>query len=139
MAVLIVDDEPSRLATAQTLQSAGYGVTVACNAEEALAQLTQDNLQLVVCDWSMPGMNGLDLCRAIRSNSLRRYVYSLMLTSRNRPKDTLEALEAGADDYVTKPFNPAELVLRVNTGRRIIRSESSDMTIFALFTWNSCT
>jgi len=133
MDVLIVDDEPiSRLATAQTLQSAGYGVIVACNAEEALAQLNQVNLQLVVCDWSMPGMSGLDLCRAIRSNKLHRYVYIVMLTSHNRPQDTLEGLEAGADDYVTKPFNSAELVLRVNTGRRIIRTESSDITIFAL-------
>jgi putative two-component system response regulator len=133
MDVLIVDDEPiSRLAAAQTLQSAGYRITVACNGEEALTRLTQDNMQLVVCDWSMPGMNGLELCRAIRSNTLRRYVYILMLTSHNRPQDTLEGLKAGADDYVTKPFNPAELVLRVNTGRRIIRSESSDMTIFAL-------
>ncbi|MDP1560920.1 MAG: response regulator [Pirellulaceae bacterium] len=133
MDVLIVDDEPiSRLAVAQTLQSAGYGVTVACSGEEALARLTHQNMQLVVCDWSMPGMNGLELCRTIRSNTLRRYIYILMLTSHNRPQDTLEGLEAGADDYVTKPFNPAELVLRVNTGRRIIRSESSDMTIFAL-------
>ena len=133
MEVLIVDDEPiSRLWAAQSLQSAGFSVTVACNGKEALERLTNENLQLVVCDWSMPDMNGLELCRAIRSNTLRRYVYVLMLTSHNRPQDTLEGLEAGADDYVTKPFNPAELVLRVNTGRRIIRSESSDMTIFTL-------
>src|SRR5665213_4543026 len=109
MDVLVVDDEPiSRLAAGQTLQSAGYGVAAVCNGDEALARLTQDNLQLIVCDWSMPGINGLDLCRAIRSNTLRRYVYILMLTSHNRPQDTLEGLEEGADDYVTKPFNPAE-------------------------------
>lgn len=133
MDVLIVDDEPlSRLAAAQTLESAGYSVTVVSNAEEALKQLAQDNLQLVVCDWGMPGMNGLELCRAIRSNPLRHYVYILMLTSHNRPQDIQEGLEAGADDYVTKPFNPTELVLRVNTGSRIIRTESRDMTIFAL-------
>ena len=76
MDVLVIDDEPvSRVAVAQTLQSAGYRVTVACNGEEALARLTQENLQLIVCDWSMPGMNGLQLCRAIRSTILRRYVY----------------------------------------------------------------
>src|SRR3990170_1112385 len=124
MDVLIVDDEPiSRLAATQTLQSAGYHVTVADNGEEALSRLTRENLQLVVCDGSMPGMKGLHLCRAIRSTILRRYVYILMLTSHNRPQDTLVGLEAGADDFVTKPFNPAELILRVNTGRRIIRSE----------------
>lgn len=133
MDVLIVDDEPiSRLAVAETLQSAGYRVTVACSGEEALKRLIHDGQQLVVCDWSMPGMNGLELCRTIRANTLRRYVYILMLTSHNRLQNTLEGLDAGADDYVTKPFSPAELVLRVNTGRRIIRSESSDMTIFAL-------
>lgn len=133
MDVLVVDDEPvARMAVAQTLQSAGYRATIANNGDEALSRLTSDKHQLVVCDWSMPRMNGLQLCRAIRSNSLRRYVYILMLTSHDRSEDTLEGLEAGADDYLTKPFNPAELVLRVNTGRRIIRSESSDMTIFAL-------
>ncbi|MEX2188366.1 MAG: response regulator [Pirellulales bacterium] len=133
MDVLIVDDESiSRVAVVQTLQSAGYRVCVACNGKDALTRLTQETLQLVVCDWSMPGMNGLELCRAIRSTILRRYVYILMLTSHNRPQDTLDGLEAGADDYVTKPFNPAELILRVNAGRRIIRAESRDMTIFAL-------
>jgi putative two-component system response regulator len=131
--VLVIDDEPiARMAVAQTLQSAGYQVAVAGNGKEALARLMKEHFQLIVCDWSMPSMNGLELCRTIRSNILRRYVYILMLTSHDRPQDTLEGLEAGADDYVTKPFNPAELILRVNTGRRIIRSESSDMTIFAL-------
>ncbi len=133
MDVLIVDDEPiSQLAAAQALQSAGFGVALASNGEEALSRLTHQKLQLVVCDRSMPGMNGLELCRAIRSNTLRHYVYIVMLTSHGRPEDILEGLEAGADDYVTKPFNPAELILRVKTGRRIIRSESSDMTIFTL-------
>ncbi len=133
MDVLVVDDEPiSRVAVVQSLKSAGYRASVACNGEDALTRLTQETHQLVVCDWSMPGMNGLELCRAIRSTILRRYVYILMLTSHNRPQDTLDGLEAGADDYVTKPFNPAELILRVNTGRRIIRAESRDMTIFAL-------
>lgn len=134
MDVLIVDDEPiSRLAIAQTLQSAGYRVTGVSNAEDAMMHLNQDNkLQLVVCDWSMPGMSGLDLCRAIRSNTRRSYIYILMLTSHRGTEDALEGLAAGADDYITKPFNPAELVLRVNTGRRIIRAESKNMTIFAL-------
>ncbi len=133
MDVLIVDDEPvSRLAAAQVMQSAGFGVVVASNGEEALKRLTDESLQLVVCDWSMPGMNGLELCRAIRSNRLRRYVYVLMLTSHNRSEDIIQGLQAGADDYLTKPFSPAELVLRVTTGRRLICSESSNLMIFAL-------
>ena len=133
MEVLVVDDEAiSRMAVAQTLQAAGYTVSTACNGHEALARLNLNNLQLVVCDWSMPGMNGIELCRAIRSTVRRRYIYVVMLTSHSRPEDTLAGLKSGADDYVTKPFNPAELVLRVNTGRRIIRAESGDLTIFTL-------
>lgn len=133
MDVLVVDDESiSRIAVSQILQSVGYRVTVACDGDEALSRLTGEKLQLVVCDWSMPGMSGLDLCRAIRANILNRYVYILMLTSYNQPQDTLAGLEAGADDYVTKPFNPAELILHVNSGRRILCAESRDMTIFAL-------
>ena len=133
MNVLVVDDEPvTRAAVAQTLETAGYRTTVVSSGQEALTCLKQGNIQLVVSDWSMPGMTGLDLCRAIRSTVLQRYVYVLMLTSHNRAEDAMYGLQAGADDYVTKPFHPGELILRVNTGRRIIRSESSSMTIFAL-------
>jgi putative two-component system response regulator len=133
MNVLVVDDEPiARLAAAHTLSTAGYNVTSVSTGEEALVKLKDENVQLVVCDWSMPGMSGLELCRAIRAANLRRYVYVLMLTSHDRTGDAMKGLEAGADDYVIKPFNPGELILRVNTGRRIVGSESSSMTIFAL-------
>ena len=133
MDVLVVDDdEICRRAVAETLHAAGYRVTVADDGDQALQVLLRDGHQLVVSDWSMPGMNGLQLCRAIRSADLRRYVYFILLTSRDRTEDTIDGLSAGADEYVTKPFDPSELVMRVNTGRRIIAAESRDMTIFAL-------
>ncbi|MEX0725696.1 MAG: HD domain-containing phosphohydrolase [Planctomycetaceae bacterium] len=133
MDVLVIDDESiSRLTIAHALRSAGYRVTESANGEDGLERIRRDNFQLVVCDWNMPGLNGLELCRAIRSHDIRHYVYILMVTSHAGSEDTLEGLSAGADDYLVKPFNPAELILRINTGRRIIRAESRDITIFAL-------
>ena len=133
MDVLVIDDDAiSRMAVEHSLRNAGYEVHSVDNGQDALSRLENEYFQLVVCDWSMPGMDGLELCRVIRSGRLRRYVYIVMLTSHNQSEDTLEGLSAGADDYVTKPFNPAELVLRVNTGRRIIASESNAITIFSL-------
>ena len=133
MDVLVVDDEsPVRQLLAYTLRTAGYQVTTASNAMEALEILRTTSQQLVVSDWKMPGMSGLALCRAIREADLRCYVYFILLTSHDRPENTLEGLDAGADDYVTKPFHPQELILRVNCGRRIINVESKDMAIFML-------
>jgi putative two-component system response regulator len=133
MDVLIVDEEPlSRMATSQALQTAGFGVAFADSGEEAWSRINNENFQLVVCDCRMQGMSGLELCRAIRTNNSRRYVYLVLLTTHDRPQDLLEGLDAGADDYITKPINPAELILRIKAGRRIICSESSNLTIFSL-------
>jgi putative two-component system response regulator len=133
MDVLIVDDESiSRRTIDHTLREAGYTVTTACDGHEALRLLKEQRHQMVVSDWSMPRMNGIELCRAIRAAELRRYIYFIMLTSHNRHEDMLEGLKAGADDYVSKPFHPEELILRVNTGRRIIGLETRGMTVFAM-------
>jgi putative two-component system response regulator len=133
MNVLIVDDEPiARRAAAYTLQQAGYDVTTAQDGREALEILTHGQHRLVVSDWKMPGMDGVELCRAIRSGRFSRYIYCIMLTGQTQPEETIEGLSAGADDYIGKPFNPAELILRVNIGRRIIGLETRDMTIFML-------
>ncbi len=133
MDVLIVDDDLiSRQTIAHTLREAGYAVATASSGDEALRMLMRERHQLVVSDWEMPGMNGLELCRAIRAADLPRYVYFIVLTSHNRPQDTLEGLGVGADDYVTKPFNPGELIMRVNAGRRIIGLETRGMTVFSL-------
>lgn len=133
MKVLVVDDQPTaRNAAAHALTHAGYDVHTAADGYEALDVLATCDCQLVVSDWKMPRMSGIELCRAIRGADFRGYVYFVMLTSNGRMQHAVEALSAGADDYVVKPFNSAELILRVNTGRRIIGLEMRDLTIFAL-------
>jgi len=133
MNVLVVDDENVSLRTAaHTLEQAGYEVTTARDGREALDILLRDRHRLVVSDWKMPRMNGVELCRAVRSGQFTHYIYFILLTGQTRPEEMIEGLSAGADDYIYKPFNPSELIMRVNIGRRIIGLETSDMTIFAL-------
>jgi putative two-component system response regulator len=133
MNVLVVDDEPISLrAAAQTLRDAGYNVTTARDGFEALEILVKGQHRIVVSDWRMPRMNGRELCHAIRSGQFFHYIYCIILTGQTAPDELIEGLSAGADDYIHKPFNPAELVLRVNIGRRIIGLETRDMTIFVL-------
>ena len=133
MNVLVVEDEAiSREAIAHPLRENGYSVTTACNGREALSLLQEQAHQLVVSDWSMPVMDGMDLCYAIRAADLRRYVYFIMVTCHDRPIDAISGFENGVDDYLAKPFNPAELLMRVNVGRRIVQLETSQITIFAL-------
>jgi putative two-component system response regulator len=133
MNVLVVDDEPiSRRLAAHTLEEAGYSVTTAQDGCEAVEILRRGQHRLVVSDWRMPRMDGVALCRAVRSGEFARYIYFIMLTGQTGTDETIEGLSAGADDYIFKPFNPAELILRVNIGRRIIGMETRDMTIFAL-------
>lgn len=131
--VLVVDDDAISLRlAAHTLQQAAYDVTTARNGREALDILASGQHRLVVTDWKMPVMDGLELCRAIRTGQFTRYIYCIMVSGQTRPEETIEGLSAGADDYVHKPFNPMELILRVNIGRRIIGLEMRDMTIFTL-------
>jgi len=80
----------------------------------------------------MPRLNGVELCRAVRSGQFARYIYFILLTGQTRPEEIVEGLAAGADDYINKPFNPAELIQRAHIGRRIVGLETRDMTIFAL-------
>ena len=109
--ILVVDDEPSivRLVRAK-LQADGYAVVTAANGEEALARLDDERPDLIVLDLMMPGMDGFETLRRIRSVSQAPVV---MLTARAGDADKLRGLQGGADDYVTKPFNPDELSARV--------------------------
>ena len=133
MNVLVVDDDPISLrAAAHALGQAGYAVTTARDGTEALEILARGRHRLVVSDWRMPRTSGVELCRAIRGGEFTRYVYFILLTGQVQPEETLVGLGAGADDYIHKPFDPAELILRVNIGRRIIGLETRDLTIFAL-------
>lgn len=131
MDIIVVDDEfLSRRTIANTLRAAGYEVKAFDNSQEALKWLWKNPVQLVVCDRSMPGMDGLDLCRMIRKSILHRFIYIVMLTRHNWPQDVLDGLEAGADDCLTKSSSPADLVTSVNIGRRIIPTETRGLDVF---------
>jgi putative two-component system response regulator len=131
--ILIVDDDDLALeALHHLLTRAGYEVITKTNGVEALEELQAGECRLVVSDWMMPEMDGVELCRQIRKQDFPGYVYVILLTSRDRQEDTLEGLSAGADDFVTKPFEPAELLARIRIGERILSLETRDVAIFAM-------
>lgn len=117
--ILIVDDEPQiRRVLRTTLASQGYVVAEAASGEEALALLRRERADLVLLDMNLPGLDGLETCRAIRASSA---VPIIMLTVRNAERDKVRALDAGADDYVGKPFGFPELAARIRAAlRRIV-------------------
>ena len=121
MKILIVDDDSMSLALLQrVLEQSGHEVVTAKDGEEAWAILTRGGIQLAIVDWMMPNLNGPTLCNRIRQAKLPEYVYLIMLTSRRDTRDVVVGLRAGADDYLCKPFEPAELEARLQVGRRTI-------------------
>jgi putative two-component system response regulator len=133
MQILIVDDNKIALAVLRNaLEQGGHEVVTATDGNQALAVLRGGQCGLVISDWEMPKMDGLELCRAIRSEDLLGYVYVILLTGRNTPDEKVHGLRAGADDFITKPFNPSELLARVQTAERILSLETRDVAIFAL-------
>lgn len=114
--ILVVDDEPQiRRVMRTTLVTQGYEVTDARSGDEAVELFRRDKYDLVLLDFNMPGMTGLETCRAIRAGS---DVAIIMLTVRNTQKDKVDALDAGADDYITKPFSMPELLARIRAALR---------------------
>jgi cyclic di-GMP phosphodiesterase len=133
MNVLVVDDDSiTRQMLSLTLRRAGYDVTTATNGVEALNKFLIDRHQIIVSDWGMPEMDGLDLCRAVRHAANRHYVYFILLTSYDRAEDVMKGFEAGANDFIRKPFHPGELIMRVNAGQQVLNLETRGLTIFAL-------
>lgn len=133
MRVLVADDDDiARDLLVNMLVRSGYEVATASNGLEALALIQQANYRLVLTDWEMPEMSGTDLCRLVRNGDFTGYVYMILVTSRNGRQETIEGLSAGADDFVKKPFDPEELLVRVRAGERILSLETRDVTIFAL-------
>ena len=117
--ILVVDDEPKIIQLTQDyLENAGFSVISAGDGERALTVIQIEKPDLVVLDLGLPGMDGLDVCRSIRKTSS---IPIIMLTARDEETDKLVGLELGADDYITKPFSPKELVARVRSVLR--RSE----------------
>ena len=122
--ILIVDDEPQiRRVMLTTLTSHGYSVIEAASGEEALGKIRTERPDLILLDVNMPGISGLETCAEIRTSS---DVPIIMLTIRNSERDKVEALDAGADDYVVKPFGVQELMARIRAALR--RSSPGDAT-----------
>ena len=112
--ILIVEDEPSIAELISiNLTHAGFSVLRALQADEALQLLRNTKPDLVILDWMMPGKSGVQFARELRSNPLTQAIPILMLTAKGEEADKVLGLDAGADDYVTKPFSPKELVARV--------------------------
>ena len=124
--ILIAEDNPvSRKLMEMTLRRAGYEVVSAKDGREALEVFKERFFPIILTDLEMPEMDGLELCRAIRGNPTEGYVYIFLITARDSKKDIIVGLEAGADDYLTKPFNHSELMARLKTALRVLELEKS--------------
>ncbi|MBP1627178.1 MAG: copR [Holophagaceae bacterium] len=127
MKILIADDDPvSRCALAAVLRGSGFEVLEAADGSQAW-EILQDghSPQLVILDWMMPGLNGLQVCRKVRGLETARPPYLIVLTSRDSKSDVLEALEAGADEFLSKPFDPMELRARIQVGKRLVSLQNT--------------
>ena len=122
MRVLAAEDNPVFQSMLKTMLTKwGYQAVTARSGTEAWNVLESENApRLAVLDWMMPGMDGLEICRRIRSAHREPYIYILLLTARTESQDLIEGMEAGADDYLTKPFNSHELRVRLRAGQRIL-------------------
>lgn len=127
MDVLLVDDDPiTRLAVCAALEEWDFTPVVAEDGHQALQRLEQKNPpHLMIIDWSMPGLSGPELCKTIRQREDGQFFYILMLTGKEGSSAIVEAMEAGADDFISKPFDHRVLKVRIAAGSRIVRLEQT--------------
>jgi two-component system, OmpR family, phosphate regulon response regulator PhoB len=124
--ILLVEDEPGIQELLKlNLGQAGHQVTAATDAEGALQYLKTALPDVILLDWMLPGMSGIDLCRRLRADKRYQPVPIIMLTARGEEQDRVAGLDTGADDYITKPFSPRELVSRI---RAVLRRRAPQMT-----------
>ncbi len=117
--VLLVEDEPAqREVLAYNLEAEGFRVVQACDGEEALSHVRDELPDLIVLDWMMPKLSGLEVCRQLKSRAETRRVPVIMLSARSEEVDRVRGLETGADDYVIKPYSITELMARVRANLR---------------------
>ncbi|MGB2981827.1 MAG: response regulator, partial [Candidatus Zixiibacteriota bacterium] len=126
MKILIAEDDPISRKILQTiLTKQGNDVTAAEDGFKALEALQKETPDILITDWMMPGLDGLQLSRQVRALDLPSYVYIILLTALTEKERIIEGLDAGADDYVTKPYDKTELLARVRAGKRVIHLERS--------------
>jgi two-component system, cell cycle response regulator len=126
MKVLIAEDDPvSGLVLERTLQRWGYEIVRTNDGEEAWERYSEEPFPLVITDWMMPRVDGLELCRRIRKSTNGRYTYVILLTAKSQKSELVEGMNTGADDFITKPFDSAELYARLRAGERVIDLEAS--------------
>lgn len=126
MKILIAEDEPTfRQMLAVMLTRLGFEPVLSCDGNEAWQHMSAEGApQLAIIDWLMPGMDGVELCRKIREEKPEPYTYLILVTGKKEEKDIITGMEAGADDYLTKPVTPDELRVHVNAGKRIIELQN---------------
>lgn len=127
MRVLIAEDERvSRKLLANLVTKWGYEAVCAESGDETWKTLQAEQApRLLILDWMMPGLDGIEICRRLRKQETDQHTHIIMLTVRDRKEDLIEGLSAGADDYITKPFDREELRVRLAVGRRVVRLEHS--------------
>jgi len=127
MRILIAEDAPtSRRILQAVLAMWGHEVAVTCDGDEALQALqAEDAPRLAILDWMMPGLDGAEVCRRVRERLMQVPPYIILLTARGAKEDVVEGLRAGADDYVTKPFDNDELCARIEVGRRVVELQTA--------------
>ena len=124
MKALVIDDASDiRIYVRALLESWGYETADASEGLDGFARIKESDIRLVVCDWVMPGMSGPDLCRAVRAADLGHYVYVILLTGRSNKADLVQGLNAGADDFLSKPFDAQVLRARLRVAERILSLE----------------
>ncbi len=122
--ILVADDDPlERKILSAVLKKNGHEIFLAENGGQAWDLLQREKPRLLITDWSMPSMDGMELIQLVRSADLPGYVYIILLTAKGDSGDVIAGLKAGADDYLTKPFNVHELEARIAVGERILRLE----------------
>jgi len=124
MRILLADDDPITLQLLETmLKRLGYEVELARDGNQAWERLSQSPPEIVLLDWMMPGLDGLEICRRLQLQTRDRFIYIILLTANDRSEDITAGLDAGANDYITKPFDPYVLRSRIAVGVRIVEYE----------------
>jgi two-component system phosphate regulon response regulator PhoB len=128
--VMIVEDEaPLVTLLKYNLEKEGFGVCEASDGEEALVQIAERKPDVVLLDWMLPLVSGIEVCRQLRRSPNSRALPIIMLTARGEEGDKIRGLNSGADDYITKPFSPSELIARVRAVIRRAKPDASDESL----------